>query len=176
MQSEVLTPYHSGDGKKMNKHMHNRIERTDRRTALDRRGKPADLCSTYMLTGGRRRLSRRRGDKRKHLIVDSYSSWLWVKLLSIYTLSLIDAYLTVFLIDLGVAEEVNPVMAFYLGYGPRSFVVMKLLFTAVPLFLLCLSKDFSLTKITLRSSIMIYLSIVIYEISILLKHSPFSLF
>ena len=176
MQSEVLTPYHSGDGKKMNKHMHNRIERTDRRTALDRRGKPADLCSTYMLTGGRRRLSRRRGDKRKHLIVDSYSSWLWVKLLSIYTLSLIDAYLTVFLIDLGVAEEINPVMAFYLGYGPRSFVVMKVLFTAVPLFLLCLSKDFSLTKITLRSSIMIYLSIVIYEISILLKHSPFSLF
>jgi len=156
--------------------MHNRIERTDRRTALDRRGKPADLCSPYMITGGRRRISRRRGDKRKHLIVDSYSSWLWVKLLSIYTLSLIDAYLTVFLIDLGVAEEINPVMAFYLGYGPRSFVVMKVLFTAVPLFLLCLSKDFSITKITLRSSIMIYLSIVIYEVSIVLKHSPSSLF
>jgi len=80
------------------------------------------------------------------------------------------------LIDLGVAEEINPVMAFYLGYGPRSFVVMKLLFTAAPLFLLCLSKDFSITKITLRSSIMIYLSIVIYEVSIVLKHSPSSLF
>ena len=176
MQSEVLTPYHSDAGTKMNKHTFNGLEKADKRTALDRRARPADLCSPYMITGGRRRISRRRGDKRKHLIVDSYSSWLWVKLLSIYTLSLIDAYLTVFLIDLGVAEEINPVMAFYLGYGPRSFVVMKLLFTAVPLFLLCLSKDFSLTKITLRSSIMIYLSIVIYEVSILLKHSPFSLF
>jgi hypothetical protein len=176
MQSEVLTPNHSVDGKKMNKHKLNGIERADRRTAPDRRHKPADLCSAYLITGGRRRSSRRKGDKRKHLIADHYSSWLWLKLLSIYTLSLIDAYLTMLLIDLGVAEEINPVMAFYLGYGPRSFVVMKLLFTAAPLFLLCLSKDFSITKITLRSSIMIYLSIVIYEVSIVLKHSPSSLF
>jgi hypothetical protein len=156
--------------------MLNGLDRSDRRTAPDRRSKPTGLSIKHLVSGGRRRSARRREDKRKHLIADVYSSRLWVKLLSIYALSLMDAYLTMLLIERGLAEEINPVMAYYLGYGPRSFVVMKLLFTAAPLVLLCVCKDYSLTKVTLKSSIMIYLSIVLYELSILFDHVPFSCF
>ncbi len=156
--------------------MLDRIEEIDRRNAPDRRRKPTGLYCGSMASGGRRRTARRKEDKRKHLIVDVYSGWLWLKLLSLYALSVIDAYFTSLLIDHGITNEVNPVMAFYLGFGPRSFVIMKLLFTAVPLFLLCLSKEFSMTKIALNFSIMIYLSVVMYELSIILVHSPFSNF
>ena len=156
--------------------MLNGTEKIERRNAPDRRQKPSDLFSVYKVSGRQRRIARRREDNRKHLIADVYSSRLWLKLLSLYALSLIDAYLTILLINLGIAEEINPIMAFYLGYGSRSFVMIKVMFTAAPLFLLCLSKDFSMTKITLKSSIMIYLIIVIYELSIIFEHSPFSYF
>jgi len=156
--------------------MLNGTEKIERRNAPDRRQIPSDLFSVYKVSGRQRRIARRREDNRKHLIADVYSSRLWLKLLSLYALSLIDAYLTILLINLGIAEEINPIMAFYLGYGSRSFVMIKVMFTAAPLFLLCLSKDFSMTKITLKSSIMIYLIIVIYELSIIFEHSPFSYF
>ncbi len=146
-------------------------EQTDRRKEPDRRQKRADLCHTHVMRGGKRRCSRRKADRWKHLVADSYSSRLWLKLLSLFVLSILDSYLTILLIHAGVAEEVNPVMAFYLGYGPQSFITMKLLFTAAPLFLLCLCKDFSLTKITLNSSLVMYMSLVAYELGILLSHS-----
>jgi hypothetical protein len=143
--------------------------KTDRRATPDRRGNTADLLSRYIFAGGRRKTARRKRDREKPYVADFYGSVLWLKLLSIIALTLVDAYLTILLIDIGIAEELNPVMAFYMSYGPQSFVVMKLFITATPLFFLCLCKDLSITKITLTSSIMIYLTIVLYELSMLHK-------
>jgi hypothetical protein len=149
--------------------MPNLTDKTDRRIAHDRREKPTDLMSKCALIGGRRRNARRKEDRIKYMVVDFYSSRLWITLLSIMVLTLVDAYLTILLIDMGIVKEVNPIMAFYLSYGPRSFVAMKVVFTAVPLFFFCLCKDFSITKISVASSIMIYLSIVIYELAIIYR-------
>lgn len=151
--------------------MSNETEKADRRIGSERRHKPSDLYCAHTFSNGKRRSPRRRKDRRKHLIADSYSSWLLLELLSIFALSIVDAYLTILLINIGVAEEINPVMVFYLGYGSQSFIVMKLLFTAAPLFLLCLFQDLSLTKITLKSSLLIYLSLVVYELSIIFNHT-----
>ncbi len=156
--------------------MHNLTYKTDRRVAHDRREKTAQFVSRYALIDGRRRSARRKDDWRKYMVADLYSSRLWITLLSIMVLTLVDAYLTILLIDMGIVKEINPIMAFYLRYGPRSFVVMKVLFTAIPLFFFCLCKDLAVTKISIASSIMIYLSIVIYELAILYKFHSLSSF
>jgi len=152
------------------------MEKSERRMGPDRRQKPADLCSSYVLRGGKRRCSRRKADRRRHLLADSYSSLLWLKLLSLFGLSILDAYLTILLIQSGLAKEANPVMAFYLGYGPQTFIAMNLLFTTAPLFLFCICKDYSLTGITLKSSLVIYLCLIAYELSILFHHSSLAAF
>jgi hypothetical protein len=42
----------------------------------------------------------------------------------------VDALLTLWLVDAG-ARELNPVMAFFLAYGPNIFLLSKYLMTAV---------------------------------------------
>lgn len=103
------------------------------------------------------------------MFVDVYSTLLLITLLSLIILTLVDASLTVILIDRGVAKETNPIMAFYMSLGNGSFIVAKFLLTTVPVFLLCLCKDCSITKISLAAAIIIYLSIIAYEFSILYR-------
>lgn len=149
--------------------MQNITEKNQRRVAHNRRKNPANLLCKYTVIGGRRRSARRKEDRKKYVVLDSYSSRLWIVLLSVLFLCVVDAYLTMLLLDTGIAEEANPIMAFYLGYGPQPFIIMKLLLTATPLFFFCLFKDFTITKISLASSIIIYFSIVLYELAIIYK-------
>jgi hypothetical protein len=148
----------------------------EQRLSSDRRKKPTALFSKYALIGGRRKTTRRKEDMRKYHVLDSYDSWLWIKLMSIMTLSLVDAYLTILLIDMGLVKEGNPFMAFYLTYGQQYFIVVKVILTGVPLFFFCLAKDLKFTKISIYSAIVLFLGIVIYELAILYEFHQSPLF
>jgi hypothetical protein len=57
-------------------------------------------------------------------------------------LSMVDAFLTLFLIDNG-AREVNPIMAYCLSHGPSTFILIKYIITCISvLILLILSNVF----------------------------------
>jgi hypothetical protein len=86
----------------------------------------------FLLNGGRRRRLRRREDRYRIALFDQYSPRLFAVILTVLALSLIDAVLTLFLLEHG-AYEMNPVMARLLAEGPLAFIVGKYLLTCLAL-------------------------------------------
>ena len=102
---------------------------TDRRSGLDRR-KQTGINFRSMTGNGKRRLVRRLEDRNKIFLVDHYSPKLFAAIIAIIFLSVIDALLTLFLMNHG-AHEVNPVMAYYITVGPYTFFTLKFALTIV---------------------------------------------
>ena len=99
----------------------------DRRSGRERRTERfGDI--RWLLKTGRRRQVRREVDRRKLQALDYYPPKLFVVLVAVLLLSIIDALLTLWLIDNG-AVEINPVMAYYLKLGPNIFLAAKYLIT-----------------------------------------------
>ena len=71
---------------------------------------------------------RRKADQRKLHTLDHYPPGLFYVLIAVLVLSVVDALLTLWLIDHG-AFEVNPVMAYYLELGPNIFMAVKYFLT-----------------------------------------------
>jgi hypothetical protein len=95
----------------------------DRRSGKDRRSnKIPDIKSLFIY--GRRKKIRRQDDKYQIAYFDQYSSALFVVIISILFLNIIDALLTLYLIDRG-ATEINPIMAYFLNFGPLTFMSVK---------------------------------------------------
>jgi len=111
-------------------------DRRAQRFGEDRRRKTIPSLR-YLVAGGRRRGVRRVEDKQRIIILDRYSPHLLAAIVGILCLSLLDALLTLSLIEHG-ADEVNPVMAYFLEQGPLIFTSVKYLLTslAVVIFLL----------------------------------------
>lgn len=82
----------------------------------------------FLLFGGRRKEVRRRIDKHGLVLVDKYDCKLFIIVLNIIGLSLADGFFTLFLIGHG-ADELNPVMAYFLDIHPWLFMSMKFIFT-----------------------------------------------
>lgn len=72
---------------------------------------------------------RRQADRRRFFLFDYYSPKIFVAVTLILLLSLVDAALTLWLIGEG-AQELNPVMAYFLNLGPNAFVAAKYLITS----------------------------------------------
>lgn len=138
------------------------------RLLLDRRKCPTPIISRYTFYGGRRRSIRRKEEKKTFIYVDLYSTRLLVAVASLLILSCLDAYLTLELISRGHVVEANPIMAFFLDYGPTPFTVVKFMITAVCLIILCLFKNVKVTRICLPFAIKMYLVIIAYEIYLFL--------
>jgi hypothetical protein len=149
--------------------MHGSGEEANRRFLSDRRKRPTPFISRYTFIGGRRRTIRRDSERKKYVFVDLYSPYLFLALLFLLILNVSDSYLTLTLIKENVVAEANPIMAFFLQYGHVRFFMAKFLITAIPLFILCICKNFSITKASLVSAIFIYLSIIAYELNILFQ-------
>lgn len=147
-------------------------EKSDKRIVPDRRKHPTCFVSRYTFIGGRRKIIRRELDRQRYVFVDWYSPQLLITLLCLLILSLLDAYFTLTLIrEHGVAEA-NPIMAFYLECSDISFITGKFLFTAVSIFIFCLYSNFFITKVSLASSLVIYLVVILYELNIMYKFFP----
>jgi hypothetical protein len=138
------------------------------RLGVDRRRK-AIPSMRYLVAGGRRRGVRRAEDRRRFIILDRYSPHLFAAIVGILCLSLLDALLTLSLIEHG-ATEVNPVMAFFLKQGPLIFTSVKYLLTslAVVIFLLVNHNVLPRTRFRLSSlftfAIASFAIVVVWEI------------
>jgi len=84
----------------------------------------------YLIAGGRRRAVRRLEDSHRIVLLDRYSPKLLVAILGILVLSLLDAVLTLYLVEQG-ASELNPVMDYFLKKGPLIFTVTKYILTCI---------------------------------------------
>ncbi len=159
--------------------MHKSVIESEKRFCYDRRRAPTPAISRYTFFGGRRKTARREYDESRYMFVDQYGTWLFAALMMLLILSLLDACLTVLLIDKGKVREINPIMAFYMEHGILTFTITKFLMTAMFLAIFCLFKNFNvrsfclvkrayrnvyITRISLPLVIKLYLLVVIYEI------------
>jgi len=131
-----------------------------RRTVPDRRNKPTPILSKYTLRG-RRRDVRRDEDRRRHIYVDQYSLRFFLLLMAILLLGTADAFLTLHHVHVNNAEELNPIMDFFLGIGPKIFFNVKYILTALCLTVLCLHKNLPIVKYLLGVVFLIYFVIVL---------------
>ncbi len=138
----------------------------DKRARLDRRTRHPFLADWRWGYRGRRRSLRRAGDDRRgHAILDWYRPSLLFFVLGIYVLSGIDAILTVTLLELGAAEEANPLMRWLLAEDVRLFAGVKAFFTGVGLIgLTAYSNQFLFKK--LRVDRVVYALFVAYSLLI----------
>ncbi len=110
------------------------------RTGTDRRRlKPWTLV--YGAWRGRRVAERRAGVVAGY--VDHYPPSVVLAAVALFTLAMLDAYVTLVLLEAG-AHEANPVMAALLEAEPAWFVPVKLAITAAGVLVLVLHKNFTL--------------------------------
>jgi hypothetical protein len=146
----------------------------DRRSGRDRR-KTRQAPVRYQIGCGRRRSVRRRLDRAVLVYPDRYSSVLFGLIFSILLLSVLDAYLTLFLIGHG-ADEVNPLMAFYLEIGPRTFMLVKYGLTSSSVLVLLLLSNVLLpdVKPSMASVFTIifavFASVIVWQLYLVMRH------
>lgn len=126
---EVLSPMDS---------LPDKLPPFERRSGYDRRHRKLGILSKYWLTG-KRAAVRREEDKQRAYRIDRHSSRTLAVILVIVMLSIIDAILTLHLIDRG-ATELNPVMDYYLGHSPLAFFWVKYMLTSAALIIVLTNK------------------------------------
>jgi hypothetical protein len=94
----------------------------------------------YLLFAGRRVRVRREEDWHGTFYFDRYSSKIFAAIVLILLLSILDALLTLYLIDHG-STELNPVMSYFLKYGPFVFMGAKYFLTCAGVVILLLFRN-----------------------------------
>ncbi len=147
---------------------------SDRRTLKDRRKRPTTPFSWKSLTGSRR-YARRADDKLTYRYVDRYSARSVLVVLVALILSVGDAVLTLHLVSLG-AEEINPIMDFFLRLGPLPFLLVKYVLTGISLLWFLIHKNFYIfggrfsVKYILISIPILYVFLILYELILVLQY------
>lgn len=148
----------------------------DRRSEHDRRQNPISLGEQLFLQGNRHKL-RRLEDCGQIPLLDRYHPSLLVYTLIVLGLSLMDAALTLKLLHRG-AVELNPVMRYSISLGPEVFIVVKYSLTAIALLIMVVLhavisvKYRILSSILFPSCIIIFASVIIWEVYLLAKQGP----
>ncbi len=94
----------------------------------------------YLLFAGKRANVRRKEDLHHTFYFDRYSSSLFAAIVAILLLSVLDALLTLHLISKG-STELNPVMSYFLQYGPFVFMGAKYFLTCFGVVILLLFRN-----------------------------------
>jgi hypothetical protein len=128
----------------------------ERRSGIDRRNLDR-FKFQYLFIKGQREYIRRKEDRNKIFYFDRYSSAQFGVIISILFFSVIDALLTLLLLNHG-AYEINPIMAYYLRVGPYTFLAVKYGLTSIGVFF------FVILRNTLLKSIKIYTDTIFYFI------------
>jgi len=147
-----------------------RLDR-ERRCGQDRR---QDIRSKfrYYLINGRRESARREEDRTRVIFFDRYNQRIFAAITAILMLSIFDALLTLILIEKG-ASELNPVMAFFLEYGPLPFIIAKYILTSFGVVLLLIVKNVFINKINMYAHslftcvIVAFSSVIVWELYLL---------
>lgn len=148
----------------------------EQRSGRDRRQNHSSFFKLY-LPRGKRQALRRNEDSKRISIFDQYHPSLLIYILTVLSLSLLDAALTLTLLNKG-AVELNPIMRYYISHGPVIFVMVKYGLTALPLFIMIvLYTTFSsrfriLSSLMFPSCILLFGSVVIWELYLLAILNP----
>ena len=94
----------------------------------------------YLLFSGKRANARRKEDRHRTFYFDRYSSSLFAAIVAILMLSVLDALLTLYLIDNG-STELNPVMSYFIEYSPYVFMGAKYFLTCIGVIILLLFRN-----------------------------------
>ena len=119
----------------------------DRRTHAERRNLKRGGGMRHLMFGSRQQ-ARRQSDRNRILYFDRYSKTVFRLIVLILFFSVVDAFLTLFLIDHG-AIELNPLMAFYIDLGPLLFVTVKCALTCLSIFVLLVYSNNSIKSLNI---------------------------
>ena len=128
---------------------------------IDRRRRPTPFLSHYALWGGRRHRARRSREG-EAAYVDLYEPRLVLFLLVFFVLTVIDSVSTVAFIQMG-GRELNPVARWMLDHGPRFFVVMKGVLTALLILFAMMHKNFRHSRYALAVAFGFYFLLAMYH-------------
>jgi len=140
----------------------------EKRSGKDRRTNNRERLK-YLLINGRRERVRRDEDRRKSLFFDRYNPKLFAAITAILMLSIFDALLTLILIESG-SSELNPVMAYFLEYGPLPFIIVKYCMTCAGVVTLLIFKNIFLTKVKIYTYtlfpcvIFVFSAVIVWEL------------
>lgn len=146
----------------------------ERRLGQDRRQECIPFYKLIVFKGKRRTL-RRVEDRKKITILDQYRPPLLIIILIILSLSLLDAALTLILLERG-AVELNPVMHYYITLGHRVFVVVKYGITAVALLIILMidsviSSKYRFGSLLFPFCLVVFGSVIIWQLYLLTSYS-----
>ena len=138
------------------------MEEFEKRIHKDRRSQPTPGLSRYILFGRRRGL-RRRVDQEKGGYVDRYSSGLFFVLVLIIGLNVLDALLTMMILEFG-GRELNPIVQSVMDLLGEKFWLWKFAIVSLSMVLLCLHSRFKRVMAVCIGSGFIYLVVILYQI------------
>ena len=130
------------------------------RSGKDRRTKSSFNIRSFLF-GGKRAKIRRQADKNRIFYVDQFSPELFAVIVSIILLGVIDALLTLSLLNRG-AYEVNPIMKYFLQIGPYTFFFFKYFITIASLFCFLMFRNVVIRGIKISIHSLLYFIIVCY--------------
>jgi hypothetical protein len=130
------------------------------RSGKDRRTKSSFNIRSFLF-GGKRAKIRRQADTNKIFYVDQFSPEFFAIIVSIILLGVIDALLTLSLLNRG-AYEVNPIMKYFLQIGPYTFFFFKYLITIASLFCFLMFRNVVIRGIKISIHSLLYFIIVCY--------------
>jgi len=138
----------------------------NKRTIKDRRKQPTPGLSRYTFFG-RRRTIRRKPDRQGGGYVDRYSASLFFFLVAIVGLNVLDAFLTLLVLDLK-GWEANPVVRSVISVYGTKFWIWKFSIVSVSLVLLCIHSRFKLVRELIVAVCCLYVIVVAYQMFLLL--------
>jgi hypothetical protein len=155
-------------------HNQNRHDGTvDRRSGRDRRQRNFPSFKD-MFVYRRRRRPRRKEDRRKFVLLDHYGTSIGVAFTAVLLLSVVDAFLTLFLLGHG-AVEMNPVMAYFIEINEYAFIWVKYGLTVVSVVIVLVLNYAFMRKFRfhvrhlLNYFALIFALIVVWEIYLVLR-------
>jgi hypothetical protein len=146
----------------------------DRRAQSDRRETPTSPWGAFPPAGGRMR-NRRASEHRQPYFVDRFSLVMFITVLMLASASIVDAVLTIQLIEAG-AREINPLMAHLLDHGIEPFLLGKYLLTVAGLPLLLIFQNYYLFGTRVRVGYLVpmavglYLVLIAYQLVLMHKY------
>lgn len=139
---------------------------TNRRRLKDRRLQPTPALSRFTLWG-RRETLRRNEDRARSGYVDRYHSGLLLILTMVAGLNILDAWLTMMILESG-GWEINPVVRSVIELYGNRFWVWKYAIVSFPLVLLCLHSKLRLVIPIILGISGIYIIVILYQILLII--------
>jgi hypothetical protein len=136
----------------------------DQRCLSDRRNAPTSPWAA-LPPAGHRTACRRAEEHRRPYFVDRFSSSTFIVIMMLVAASMLDATLTVHLLEAG-AKEINPLMDRLLMHGVGAFLLGKYVLTVGGLPLLLIFQNHYLFNTRLRVGHLIPIAVALYAVLI----------